>query len=210
MRTSIITSTTTALRRSGARTQTRSLAAIATGLVLATTLAACGDDDGGDGTASDPAASASSSPDETTETPTETPSETPSETSEPESGSGESIRATGSAGVKDAVVVSATEAGGDVSEMAFALDTDQAKADFGSQFERGFGDVVSQTATEQAQQAPDSTPYAATVAVGCEGPRSVAIDAGEAGFQVVAKIPKTNKQCLAPMTYVVVFAAPNA
>ena len=201
---------TTALRRSGARTQTRSLAAIVTGLVLATTLAACGDDDGGDDTASDPASSASTSPDETTETPTETPTET--ESPEPDSGSasGESIRATGSAGVTEAVVVSATEAGGSVSEMAFALDTDQAKADFASQFERGFGDVVAQTATDQAQQAPDATPYAATVAVGCEGPRAVAIDAGEAGFQVVAKIPKTNKQCLAPMTYVVVFAAPNA
>ncbi|WP_374457367.1 hypothetical protein [Nocardioides sp.] len=198
----------TSPRLPGARTQTRSLAALVTGLVLATTLTACSGDDGGDDTASDPAASSSTSPDAPTETPTETPTESP----EPESGSasGESLTATGSAGVTEAVVVSGTEAGGSVSEMAFALDTDQAKADFASQFDRGFGDVVSQTATEQAQQAPDSTPYAATVAIGCEGPRSVAIEAGEAGFQVVAKIPKTNKQCLAPMTYVVVFAAPNA
>lgn len=198
----------TSLRLSGARTQTRSLAAIVTGLVLASTLAACGDDDGGDGTASDPAASSSTSPDATTETPTESATETPEP--ETDSASGESITATGSAGVTEAVVVSATEAGGSVSEMAFALDTDQAKADFASQFERGFGDVVSQAATDLAQQAPGSTPYAATVAVGCEGPRAVAIDAGEAGFQVVPEIPKTDKQCLAPMTFVVVFAAPDA
>lgn len=198
----------TSPRLSGARTHTRSLAALATGLVLATTLAACGDDDGGDDTASDPSASASSSPDETTESPTETPTKTPE--AETPSASGESIRATGSAGVTEAVVVNATEAGGSASEMAFALDTDQARADFASQFEGGFGDVVSQAATDLAEQSPDSTPYAATVAVGCEGPRAVAIDAGEAGFQVVPRIPKTNKQCLAPMTYVVVFAAPNA
>jgi hypothetical protein len=177
------------------RARTRSLAALVTGLALATTLTACGDD-GGDDTASDPAASTGA----------------PSESPEPDSGSasGESIPATGSAGVTEAVVVSSTEGGGSVSEMAFAVDTEQAAADFSSQFERGFGDVVAQTASDLAEQAPDSTPYAATVAIGCEGPESVAIDAGEAGFQVVAQVPKTTKQCLAPITYVVVFAAPNA
>ncbi|MDR7252330.1 hypothetical protein J2X46_001306 [Nocardioides sp. BE266] len=198
----------TSPRLSGARTHTRSLAALVTGIALATTLAACGDDDGGDTTANDPAASSSSpSPDESSETPTETPTE---ESPEPDSdsASGASISATGSVGVTEAVVLSGTEVGGSVSEMAFALDTDQAKADFASQFEPAFADVVTQTATEQ--QAPGATTYAATVAIGCEGPRSVAIDAGEAGFQVLPKIPKTNKECLAPMTYVVVFAAPDA
>ena len=193
----------TSPRLSGARAHTRSLAALVTGLALATTLAACGDD-AGDDTATDPAASSSSpSPEEST-------GSTPSESPEPDSGSasGASISATGSAGVTEAVVLSGTEVGGSVSEMAFALDTDQAKADFASQFEPAFADVVTQTATEQ--QAPGSTTYGATVAIGCEGPRSVAIDAGEAGFQVLPKIPKTNKECLAPMTYVVVFAAPDA
>lgn len=199
----------TSPRLSGARLQSRSLAALVTGLVLATTLAGCGDD-GGDDTASDPAASSSSpTPEESTSTSPE-PSESSTESPEPDGGSasGETITATGSAGVTEAVVVSGTEVGGTVSEMAFALDTDQAKGDFAAQFERGFGDVVTQTATDQ--QAPGATTYAATVAIGCEGPRSVAIDAGEAGFQVVASIPKTTKQCLAPMTFVVVFAAPDA
>ncbi len=190
------------------RARTRSLAALVTGLALATTLTACGND-GGDDTASDPAAS-TGAPSESSATPSTTP--TPSESPEPDSGSasGETIPATGSAGVTEAVVVSSTEGGGSVSEMAFALDSEQAAADFSSQFERGFGDVVAQTASDLAEQAPDSTPYAATVAIGCEGPESVAIDAGEAGFQVVAQVPKTTKQCLAPITYVVVFAAPNA
>ena len=195
-------------RRSGARTRTRSVAALVTGLALATALTACGDGDDGD-TATDPAASSSSSSDEPTGTPSQS-AETPTESSDPDSGAGESISTTGSAGVTEAVVLHATEAGGSVSEMAFALDTDQARADFASQFDGGFGDSVSQAALQQAQQAPGSTSYAATVAVGCEGPSAVAIDAGEAGFQVIPTIPKTTKQCLAPMTYVVVFAAPNA
>ena len=199
---------TTSPRRSGARPRPRSLAALVTGLALATALTACGDGDDGD-TATDPAASSSSSSDQPTGTPSQS-AESPTESSDPDGGAGESIATTGSAGVTEAVVLHGTEAGGSVSEMAFALDTDQARADFASQFDGGFGDSVSQAALQQAQQDPSSTPYAATVAVGCEGPSAVAIDAGEAGFQVVPTIPKTTKQCLAPMTYVVVFAAPNA
>ena len=38
----------------------------------------------------------------------------------------------------------------------------------------------------------------------------MAIDAGEAGFEVIPKLPKSSIQCLAPMTYVVLFAVPNA
>jgi len=185
---------------------------LVTGLALAATLTACGGD--GDDTASDPAASSTSeTPSETpSQTPNETPTETPTETPEPEQGSvsGEAIEVTGSAGITEAAVVSSTEVGGSVSEMAFALDTDRARSDFASQFDRGFGEVVSQAATDAAELTPDATPYAATVAIGCEGPDAVAIEAGEAGFQVVPNIPKTTKQCLAPMTYVVVFAAPNA
>ena len=32
----------------------------------------------------------------------------------------------------------------------------------------------------------------------------------EAGFEVVPQLPKNGVQCVAPMTYVVVFTAPNA
>ena len=46
--------------------------------------------------------------------------------------------------------------------------------------------------------------------MGCEPPRTAAVDAGEAGFQVVATLPKSNIQCLAAQTYVVVFSAPDA
>lgn len=197
-------------RRSGSR----SAAALVLGLTLAGGLAACGDDSA-DNTASDPAASSSTpSPSETTPTetsPTETsPTETPSV---PESGSGaqETIPATGSAGVTEASLISATEGGGSASTLAFALDSDLATADFAAQFDGSFADTVTMTADQVAQQAGDgSTVYGATAVIGCEAPRGVAIDAGEAGFEVIPKLPKSSVQCLAPVTYVVLFAVPDA
>lgn len=188
-------------RRSGSR----STAALVIGLALAAGLTACGDD-GADDTASDPATSASPSPDPTSETPTET-------STVPESGSGtqETIPAIGSAGVTEATLISATQGGGSASSLAFALDTDQARADFAAQFDGSFADTVSTSAAEVAQQAgAGSTVYGATAAIGCDAPLNVAIDAGEAGFEVIAKLPKSSVQCLAPVTYVVLFAAPDA
>ncbi len=191
-------------RRSGART--RSASALLAALALAGGLSACGDDDGG--TATDPAGTTSTpSPSETPETPSETPSPTQSPTDEPSAGA-TPIQVEGSAGVTDAVLVDATEGGGSPSEMAFALDTDQAVADFVGDLKSGLPAKV--TAAVEDMGAPGSTPYGAVVSTGCEPPRSVAIDAGEAGFQVVPALPKSTVQCLAPVTYVVVFAAPDA
>ena len=182
----------TSSRRSGART--RSASAVLAALALAGGLAACGDDDAG--TATDPAATTSTpSPSETPgETPNETPGETPAESPTETASTSTSpevapIRTTGSADVTEAVLVQATEGGGSPSTMAMALDTEQAVAEVGS---------------------PGATPYGAVVSTGCEPPRSVAVDAGEAGFQVVPALPKNTVQCFAPVTYVVVFAAPDA
>ena len=188
-------------RRSGSR----STAALLTGLVLAAGLTSCGDDSTDD-TATDPAASSSPSQDPSSE-PTSEPTET---SAPPESGSGarSTIPATGSAGVTEVTLLSATEGGGAASTLAFALDGDQAVADFAGQFEGSFVDTVSTAAA--AQQTAGSTAYGATAAIGCEAPRGVAIEAGEAGFEVIAKLPKNNIQCLAPMTYVVLFAVPDA
>ena len=193
-------------RRSGART--RSASALLAALALAGGLSACGDDDGG--TATDPAATSTPSP---SESPSDTPSETPSPSESPSAdpsagGDAAPIRVEGSAGVTDAVLVDATEGGGSPSEMAFALDTDQAVADFVVGLQSGLPDEV--TAAVEDLSAPGTTPYGAVVSTGCEPPRSVAIDAGEAGFQVVPALPKSTVQCLAPVTYVVVFAAPDA
>jgi hypothetical protein len=193
-------------RRSGART--RSASALLAALALAGGLSACGDDD--PGTATDPAATSTPSP---SDTPSETPSETPSPSESPSDdpsagGDATPIPVEGSAGVTDAVLVDATEGGGSPSEMAFALDTDQAVADFVVGLQNGLPDEVAAAVHEV--HAPGSTPYGAVVSPGCEPPRSVAIDAGEAGFQVVPALPKSTVQCLAPVTYVVVFSAPDA
>ena len=194
----------TSPRRSGART--RSASALLAALALAGGLSACGDDDGG--TATDPAGT-TSTPSPSDPTPSETPSPSESPSEDPSAGGDATpIRVEGSAGVTDAVLVDATEGGGSPSEMAFALDTDQAVADFVVGLQAGLPDEVA-TAVEDLR-APGTTPYGAVVSTGCEPPRSVAIDAGEAGFQVVPALPKSTVQCLAPVTYVVVFAAPDA
>ena len=196
----------TSPRRSGARTRSASVVLVA--LALAGGLAACGDDDGG--TATDPAGTTSTpSPSETpSETSSETPSDPPAESPTAPPPNSAPIRTTGSAGVTEAVVVNATEGGGSPSTMAMALDTEQAVADFVVGLGAGLPELVS-TAVDDVSS-PGSTPYGAVVSTGCEPPTSVAVDAGEAGFQVVPTLPKNTVQCFAPVTYVVVFAAPDA
>ncbi|HEU4840276.1 MAG TPA: hypothetical protein VLA70_07130 [Nocardioides sp.] len=196
----------TSPRRSGARTRSASVVLVA--LAMAGGLAACGDDDGG--TATDPAGTTSTpSPSETpSETSSETPSDPPAESPTAPPPNSAPIRTTGSAGVTEAVVVNATEGGGSPSTMAMALDTEQAVADFVVGLGAGLPELVS-TAVDDVSS-PGSTPYGAVVSTGCEPPTSVAVDAGEAGFQVVPTLPKNTVQCFAPVTYVVVFAAPDA
>ena len=187
------------------RMTTRTTAARTAALVLALScgLAACSGDDGGD-TATDPDASSSApSPTEDTSSPSPTGST-------PDPGTAETVDVIGSAGVTQATMVHATEVGGSASTLAFVLDTDQAVDDFVGQFDPSFAEPLGAAIGAETGLAPDATPYAATVNVGCEPPRSVAIDAGEAGFEVVPKLPKSSVQCLAPMTYVVVFTVPDA
>ena len=189
--------------RTASRTPPRTASLAALALALSVGLAACSDD-GGD-TATDPDAS-SSTPSPTEETSTPTEPETPP-IDEP---TAETIEATGSAGVTQATMVHATEVGGSASTLSFALDTDQAVIDFIEQFDQSFAPALGAAIGAESGLAPEATPYAATVAVGCDAPRSVVIDAGEAGFEVVPRLPKSSVQCLAPMTYVVVFTVPDA
>lgn len=201
----MITRLSTSPRRSGART--RSAAPLLAGLTLAVGLTGCGNG------ADDPAVDTATDPEPTSSTPspTEKPSQTPTDPSEG-SGTvtGATIEATGSAGVTEATLLSATEAGGAESTLAFALDTDQARSDFAAQFGAGFGSAVSETAADEAASWSGVTIYGATVSIGCDEPRAVAIEAGEAGFEVTPRLPEKGVQCLAPVTYVVLFGAPNA
>lgn len=194
---------TSSPRRSGRRSTVALLASLA----LAAGLAGCGDGGGADATATDPASASSQ-----TDTPTETTSESPPATS-PEAGAGgeETIAAVGSAGVTEATLISGTEGGGSASGLSVTLDSEQAVADFAAQFEAGFAATVQSAATQLASEVEaGSTPYGATAAIGCDAPLSIAVDAGEAGFEVSAKVPQSSVQCLAPVTYVVLFAVPDA
>ena len=125
-------------------------------------------------------------------------------------GTAQTVEVIGSAGVTQATMVHATEVGGSASTLAFALDSDQAVDDFVGQFDPAFADPLGAAIGAESGLAPAATPYGATVAVGCDAPRAVAIEAGEAGFEVVPKLPKNTVQCLAPMTYVVVLTVPDA
>ena len=190
-----------------ARSRSRRLAGLTglVGLVLVGGLSACAS--GGDDSATDPYAT--STPDDTSsESSSETPSEEPSE--EPSDGAPATLPAVGSAGITEVLLVDATEGGGSPSTLAFALDTGQAVDDFVVDLRAGLPEKVSSAVADLAEQSPDATPYGAVVSTGCEPPRSVTIDAGEAGFEVVPALPKSTVQCLAPVTYVVLFAAPNA
>lgn len=189
------------------RRRTRSAAGVLVALGLTAGLAACGDD-APDDSATDPAPSSdvtSSSPPSPSE-----PEPTAEPTSEPSDPNVQTVEATGSAGLTEATVVGATEGGGSVSTLAFALDTEQAVADFAVELRSGLGESVSANVADLAAESPDATPYGAVAHIGCEAPTSVAIEAGEAGFEVVPALPKSTVQCLAPVTYVVLFAAPNA
>ncbi|GAA1438624.1 hypothetical protein GCM10009641_44290 [Mycobacterium cookii] len=187
------------------RSAARVLVLAALGLTAG--LAACGDD-APDDTATEPAPSS-----EVTSSGTPSPSE-PGPTEEPASESSDPnvqrVEANGLAGIDEATVVGATEGGGSVSTLAFALDTEHAVADFAVELRSGLGESVSAEVADLAAESPDATPYGAVAHIGCEAPTSVVIDAGEAGFEVVPQLPKSTVQCLAPVTYVVLFAAPNA
>ena len=170
-------------------------------LLLCAVLTGCADEE--PDTATDPQGSASS-------TPTPTPSDEASPSDDTDAGSSETLSAIGNADVAEATLISATGGGGSESTLAFALDSEVAVADFVAQFEGGFADTVGTAVARTTQQAPGATPYGATVSIGCDAPRGVAIDVGEAGFEVIPQLPKSSVECLAPMTYVVLFAAPNA
>ncbi len=200
---------TTSLRRSGARSHSL-LASASLALLLGASLAGCGGSDSD--TATDPESSSEPSVTTPAETPTETPTDAPPEPPAPsEEGpaTGEALEVTGDAGITGATLISATDAGGTASTLAMVLDTEQAQTDFTDQFKSGFGESVLVALDKQKSMA-NTTPYGVVAAIGCDAPESVQIEAGEAGFEVTPSMPKETVQCFAPVTFVVLFAAPTS
>lgn len=195
--------TTRRLRRSGARQS-----ALTASLLLAVSLLASGCGQESDEAAGDPAGQASSEPTPTLPTePTPTPTES-APTTGPGEGPGEPIQVTGGAGVTAATLLSRTEGGGRVETLASPLTTEVERADFVSQLDPDLAEAV----LVAVEDLPDdgSLPYGTVAAIGCDAPTAVAVEAGEAGYEVEPQLPKKTVQCFAPVTFVVVFSTPAA
>jgi hypothetical protein len=174
-------------------------------LVLAT-LAGCGNEGDDDpGTATDTSSESSS-----TATPSESPSPTDgdSSTSDSSSGSGGSSVVGETVEPGQAVVVSASNVKGEITTRASALVDDQALDAFLATTDPRLATDV-RTAFAAVRVPADSTLFGAVVSVGCETPTAVEWTTTFDGIEVKPTIPKSNVQCLVPVTSVALFLVPN-
>ncbi len=168
----------------------RLLGSVLPALLLATVLAACGDE-----TAEDPAGS---EPTVTTSSPGGTGG-----VDEPEGSEGPGAV---DFDLVDAITV--TAAGGEISEVAVPLPDEGSVDEFVSQFESG--DMAQQVrdAVAGADVPEGQAVYAAVVAIGCDAPTDIAVTDSDAGLVIGAlKVPSPLPECFAPMTTVAVVVA---
>ena len=186
-------------RRPALRT---SLTAVALATALLGGLAGCGDETdptSGPPDATDTVEPSTGTPSEsTTQTPTETPTESPFDPS--------SVELTGDAGATLVTVLSASDAGGEMSGLAMSVEGRQAVDDFVAPLDEPFANEVRE-ALLTAKVPANTSLWAAVAHIGCEAPAAVVVDRGEAGFVVRSEPAKNTVECLVPVTYVVVFGA---
>lgn len=176
--------------------------------LLLATVVGCGSqaDDGDDPGAATDTSSESSS----TTTPSESPSPTDgdSSTSDSSSGSGGSSVVGETVEPGQAVIVSASNVKGETTPRATALVDDKSLDAFlATTDERLATDV--RTAFDAVQVPADSTLFGAVVSVGCETPTAVEWITTFDGIEVKPTMPKSNVQCLVPVTSVALFLVPN-
>lgn len=167
--------------------------------LLLATAAGCGSDtgDGDDpGTASD--------------TSSDTSSETPSDgASTSNSGSGASFVVGESVEPGQAVIVSASNVDGETSTKASALVDDQSLEAFLAPTDPRLAKDV-RAAVRQATVPADSTLFGAVVSVGCDRPTSIEWSTTFDGIEVTPTLPKSEVQCLVPVTSVALWLVPNS
>jgi len=169
--------------------------------LLLATVAGCGGE-GGDG--DDPGAA--------TDTATDTAT---SETTTPESPTADSSTGSGGQFVigetvepGQAAIVSASNVDGDTSTRASALVNDKALDTFLATMEARLAQDV--RAAVRATHVPaDSTLFGAVVAVGCNRPTAISWSTTFDGIEVTPTLPKSEVQCLVPVTSVALFLVPN-
>ena len=188
--------------------------------VLLAVFAGCGSrasEDDAASTATDPSSSTvaetpSGTPTETPSSPaTETPSspatESPSSTvTERPGGNTLSIGETADDG--QAMIVSASDVDEPTSPVASELrdpqSVDAFVADMDPRLAEQVRAAVKRVQTEQNMMG-DSILYGSVVSVGCEEPVAVTLKQTPAGLETTAMVPKTDVQCLVPVTSVAIF-----
>lgn len=107
-----------------------------------------------------------------------------------------------------AVIVSASNVDGDTSTLASALVDDKALDKFVAKMETRLAEDV--RAAVRATQVPaDSTLFGAVVSVGCDQPTAISWSTTFDGIEVTPTLPKSEVQCLVPVTSVALFLVPN-
>lgn len=157
-------------------------------LALTLLLTGCGDDAGSGDEADDPAPTQSSS--------------SPAE-DDPAPG--------GQVDFTEIAMVSESNVGGEVSEMATVLDSDAAVAEFSAQFDdERMGQRLS-AEVAKADVPEGQTLVGAVVSMACDPPAEVFVEQGLAGGVTVSagKVPN-DKQCLVPVTTVALVAVDAA
>lgn len=162
----------------------RFLGSVLSALLLAGTLAGCGDDESGTVT-DDPAPTASASP-----TRESTGDEVDFELVE-------MITETGAGGT--------VEAG----QAAVPLTDDTAVQDFASQFETDAMATRLQDAVAKVDVPDDMLLYGAIVSIGCDSPNDVYVTSSDQGLVITAhKVPSPMPECFAAMTTVALVLVP--
>jgi len=107
-----------------------------------------------------------------------------------------------------AVIVSASNVDGETSILASALVNDKALGKFLATMEARLAEDV--RAAVRATQVPaDSTLFGAVVSVGCDRPTAISWSTTFDGIEVTPTLPKSQVQCLVPVTSVALFLVPN-
>jgi hypothetical protein len=169
--------------------------------LLLATVAGCGSD-GGD--SDDPGTATDTSTSETTtsESPT---SDSP--TSDSSTGSGGQLVIGETVEPGQAVIVSASNVDGETSTLASALVDDKAVGRFLATTDARLAEDV--RAAVRATQVPaGSTLFAAVVSVGCDQPTGLSWSRTFEGIEVTPTLPKSQVQCLVPVTSVALFLVP--
>lgn len=182
-------------------------------VLLLSTVAGCGSESGNSDDGADTATDSSQTTPAEETSPSETaPDDSGDQADSPSTDATTATTATLRTGDEvvpgQAVVVSASNVKGETSKLASALVDDASIDAFLGNLDQGYADKVRVAA--QATEVPaGSTLFGAIVSVGCEEPTSITWDQTFDGIEVSATVPKSDIQCLVPVTSIALFVIPG-